>query len=272
MRQPPGFVPAGKEKLVCRLRKSVYGLKQSARCWNKRIHEVLVQAGFQQGKADPCLYMKVVSGKRAYVLIYVDDILVACEEGKDIAAVHSELKNHFEITELGDLRSFLGMEITAENGGYSISLKGYIENLAEKYGLSDSKPVKTPMDPGYAKDAGNSKPLEDDNDYRSLVGALLYVSVNSRPDIAASMSILGQKVSVPTQADWSAAKRVLKYLHTTCELKLSFDGGNNHRLLGFADADWAGDSTTRKSTSGYVFLYGGAAISWCSRRQTCVSL
>lgn len=271
MRQAPGFVPAGKEKLVCRLKKSVYGLKQSARCWNKRIHEVLIQAGFQQGKADPCLYTKAVGEQRIFVLIYVDDILVACEDEKLLVEVQHHLEKHFEITALGDLRSFLGMKIATEKGEYSISLKGYIEQLAEKFDLLNSKPVKMPMDPGYAKDAGISQPLADINDYRSLVGALLYVSVNSRPDVAASMSILGQKVSSPTQADWSAAKRVLKYLYTTRDRKLTF-GGNSRRLLGFADADWAGDSATRKSMSVYVFMYGNGAISWRSHKQTCVSL
>lgn len=169
MRQLPGFIVIGKEKMVCRLRKSVYGLKQSARCWNNCIDSVLKQMGFQRGETDPCLYSKTVDGKRFYILIYVDDILIAYEDEGHAREINWELKNHFEITELGDLRSLLGMDIDIDikEAKYSISLKGYIEPLTEKYNLMDSKPVKTPIDPGYAKNTGNSNLLENGSEYRS---------------------------------------------------------------------------------------------------------
>ncbi|XP_053691192.1 uncharacterized protein LOC128739719 [Sabethes cyaneus] len=107
--------------------------------------------------------------------------------------------------------------------------------------------------------------------YRSLVGALLYVSVCARPDIAASATILGRKVSCPTEADWVAAKRVVRYLLGTKHWNLSY-GDPNENLLGYSDADWAGDIKTRKSTSGYVFKHAGGAVSWASRKQSSVTL
>lgn len=108
--------------------------------------------------------------------------------------------------------------------------------------------------------------------YRSLVGGLLNVAVNARPDIAASVSILGRCVSRPTERDWKAAKRVLRYLKGTKQHKLEFGPGNGWNLVGYSDADWAGDQSSRRSTTGFIFFYGSGPIAWVSRRQSCVSL
>ncbi|XP_053690779.1 uncharacterized protein LOC128739325 [Sabethes cyaneus] len=127
------------------------------------------------------------------------------------------------------------------------------------------------MEVGFTSSEDKSPKLADSTDYRSLVGALLYISVCARPDVAASVAILGRKVSSPTEADWVAAKRVVRYLKATKVSKLVYGdiGGN---LIGYSDADWAGDIGTRRSTTGFVFYYAGAAVSWVSRRQTSVTL
>lgn len=270
MHQPPGFEVPGKEHLVCRLRKSIYGLKQSARCWNRRLHEVLVSMGFKRSSADPCLYTKSIGDSLAYLLVYVDDLVLGCMDKSVAAKIIEQLKRKLDISSLGELKYFLGMEIERIDGKYSISLRGYIEKLAARFGMSEAKPAKTPMDEGFLK-LQNGEKLEDESLYRSLVGALLYVAVHARPDIAISASILGRRVSCPTQTDWTAAKRVVRYLLGTKHWKLSYDGRTGD-LLGFTDADWAGDVESRKSTSGFAFLYAGAAISWISRKQSSVTL
>ncbi|XP_055622886.1 uncharacterized protein LOC129766386 [Toxorhynchites rutilus septentrionalis] len=128
------------------------------------------------------------------------------------------------------------------------------------------------MDPGYLKDEVSSKPFEDGTKYRSVVGALLYIAVCARPDIATSVGILGRKFSAPTEADWTAAKRVVRYLKGTKKWKLQLGGKNAEALVAFSDSDWAGDKSTRKSTTGYVVYYAGGAVCWVSRRQSCVTL
>ncbi|XP_055632964.1 uncharacterized protein LOC129773391 [Toxorhynchites rutilus septentrionalis] len=128
------------------------------------------------------------------------------------------------------------------------------------------------MDPGYLKDEVSSKPFEDGTKYRSVVGALLYIAVCARPDIATSVGILGRKFSAPTEADWTAAKRVVRYLKGTKKWKLQLGGKNAKALVAFSDSDWAGDKSTRKSTTGYVVYYAGGAVCWVSRRQSCVTL
>lgn len=271
MRQPAGFEENGKEQLVCRLRRSIYGLKQSARCWNQRIHTVLQNLNFEQSQSDPCLYIKFTNGKQLYLLIYVDDILMACESDMEIENVYRALKDEFEITDLGEAKYFLGLEISKINGKYGISLEGYISRLIENFGLGEAKGAKTPMDEGFAKTGTDSPLLDNDIPYRSIVGALLYVAVSARPDIAVSASILGRSVSAPTVADWTAAKRVVRYLKTTKHLQLRYDDPNG-KLIGYSDADWAGDLKTRRSTAGSVFLFAGGAIAWTSRLQNCVTL
>lgn len=271
MVQPPGHVVKGKENKVCRLRRSIYGLKQSARCWNKRLDAVLKTMGFEQSTADTCLYTKKVNGKMVYLLVYVDDILVGCEDDSEIELVYKQLKKYFDMTDLGDLSYFLGMEVEKEANGYSVSLRGYIDRVVDKFGLRDAKGAKTPMDTGYVKEEDKSSALSDGKQYRSLVGALLYIAVCARPDVAVSASILGRKVSAPTEADWVAAKRVVRYLKATKDWRLQYSNSGGD-LDGFSDADWAGDIRSRKSTTGFVYRYAGGAVSWCSRKQSSVTL
>ncbi|KXJ62447.1 hypothetical protein RP20_CCG009210 [Aedes albopictus] len=124
MVQPPGHVVKGKENKVCRLRRSIYGLKQSARCWNKRLDAVLKSMGFEQSAADTCLYTKKVNGKMVYLLVYVDDILVGCEDDSEIEVVYKQLKKYFDMTDLGDLSYFLGMEVEKEAKRVQCVVKG----------------------------------------------------------------------------------------------------------------------------------------------------
>ena len=127
------------------------------------------------------------------------------------------------------------------------------------------------MDEGYAKSPIETVPIGDITKYRSLVGALLYIAVCARPDIAVSTSILGRSVCTPSEADWVAAKRVVRYLLATKSYRLEY-GNVDGNLVCYSDADWAGDQKTRKSTTGLVFLLCGGAISWASRLQGSVTL
>lgn len=271
MKQPAGFEKTGAEKLVCRLRRSIYGLKQSARCWNHRLHAVLIGMEFKQSGADPCLYTKDIGGDLTYILVYVDDILVGSTTDANIQEIYNCLKKEFEMTDLGDLNYFLGLEVHREDGKYSVSLEGYIERVADRFGLRDAKAAKTPMDEVFVKVETESVALQESTTYRSLVGALLYIAVCARPDIAVSASLLGRRVASPTEADWTAAKRVVRYLKGTKNWRLHY-GDGKAGLVAYSDADWAGDLKTRKSTSGMVFLLAGGAISWASRLQNCVTL
>lgn len=275
MRQPPGFVE-GKD-LVCLLRKSLYGLKQAAKSWNDAIHLVLVTAKFEQSKADSCLYMKQLKGEWCYLLIYVDDVVVMVKSMDAANQIKMVITAEFDLEDLGDIGFYLGMEVGRSDGGfYQLCQSAYIDKIALEFGLKDAKESKIPMGTNYGKIPGaeHDKLLPDNNKYQSLIGHLLYVSVNTRPDIAASVSILAQRVSEPREEDWMELKRVVRYLKGTSALHLVL-GNDEHEgdnVLGYADASWAENYTDRKSNSGYVFMINGGTVSWACRKQKCVAL
>lgn len=275
MKQPEGFIEKGKENFVCKLKKSIYGLKQSARKWNEKVKNVLMKNGFKQSSTDPCLFIKTTAANKViYVLIHVDDFLVSSEDRKDIRDVAQFLSKEFSVKSLGDVKNFLGMEITkTSDGTFLIGQKVYVQKILKSFGLEDAKTSKIPMDPGYLKAVcDNYNQLPNNENYQRLIGALLYLSVNTRPDIAVSTSILSRKITSPNQQDWTELKRVVRYLKFTADFKLKLGGIKNQKLIGYADADWASNVEDRKSNSGVLFQFGGGVISWLSRKQTTVAL
>lgn len=200
MRQPPGFVVVGKEEYVCRLRRSIYGLRQSARCWHRKLNEVLTKYGFKPSAADQCLYTKDGTAGRDLLIVHVDDILLASADEANVKKEFEHLCREFELTCLGEIRHFLGVEVLCEDNTFKIRLKQFIDKLIVKNEMENAKTTRSPMDIGFLKDNVNSEPFEDVTQYRSLVGGILYLSVVARPDIVASTAILGRKFTEPTQS------------------------------------------------------------------------
>lgn len=185
------------------------------------------------------------------------------------------LKGSFEIKCLGPIKNYLGLEVSQDlNGNFMVSQSSYIRKVITEIGLQDSKTSPYPLEPNYGKTATNGNALLDNRLYQKYIGCLLYISVNTRPDISASVSILARRVSKPTQEDWNELKRIIKYLKGTVELKLKLSciETEGSTFFGYADADWAENRDERKSNSGYVFMVNGGVISWCCRKQSCVAL
>ncbi|KXJ76174.1 hypothetical protein RP20_CCG010184 [Aedes albopictus] len=181
MRQPPGFVVKGAEGKVCRLKRSLYGLKQSARSWNLKLHQVLEEDGFKRSSADPCLYSKVVKGKRCYVLVYVDDLIIASEDERIIESVSQTLARNFEVVCLGELRNYVGIEVERDSAGdFHISQRRYIADIVKSAGLQDAKSSAIPIDVGYFKPDTEDKPLSDNSEYQKLVGKQLTLDTSNR--------------------------------------------------------------------------------------------
>ncbi|KAF2883940.1 hypothetical protein ILUMI_22232 [Ignelater luminosus] len=179
-----------------------------------------------------------------------------------------------EIKWLGNVEKYVGINVEEDSDGvYWINQTSYIDNILKKFSLENSRTARIPLDPGYYK--RNSNLLPNNRLYRQAIGSLLYIAVNTRPDIAASVSILSRRVSNPRAHDWTEVKRILRYLKGTKHLQLKMGDLkklNETQLVGYADADWGGDQEDRKSNSAYMFFYHGGLISWSSRKQTCVSL
>lgn len=272
MVQPKGFED-GNEKNVCLLKKAIYGLKQASRSWNNLLNETLTKAKLKQSVSDPCFYSGYILDQICYIIIYVDDIILACSTTDQIQCIEKILSDSFVMKNLGDIRSYLGIQISKDlYGNYEICQSQYIKRLADEFGLGSCKLSKSPMDINYGK-KNNSNLLETNAKYRKLIGHLLYISVNSRPDISASVCFLSQKVSNPSEEDWKQSKRVVKYLVHTASMKLNLSNvqKDNLELIGYADASWADDQIGRKSTSGRIFFYNGGTISWTCQKQSIVA-
>lgn len=276
MQQPKGFTVRGKEHLVCRLQRSLYGLKQGAKVWNDTICAIFGELGFQQGRADPCLFSKKSeNGEIVYILIYVDDMVVASVSEAEVDQVEKLLKIRISLSSLGEVSHFLGIRVTKDKDGFfALDQQSYVTKVASRFKLEKAKGSKIPLDVGYYRSREGSKLLPDNGEYRSLVGALLYVAVNTRPDVAAAVSILSRKISQPLETDWVELKRIVRYLLWTSDykLKLSVNRQLPMALIGYSDADWSGDPTDRKSVTGYVFQLNNATICWTSRKQAAISL
>ena len=274
MQQPPGYIQPGQEELVCKLKKSLYGLKQSPRCWNKTFREHMTIMGFKQSDADPCVFIRK-GNELSIVAVYVDDLILITETLDEMQEIKSYLTNTFKMNDMGQLHYCLGISITIDEGGQRLQLsqKQYILKALERYGLTDVTPVSTPMDQNVklVKDDGFSKSVEPVR-YQSMIGSLLYAAIGTRPDISHAVGVVSKFSSNPTEAHLTAVKRIFRYLKRTIDLKLQYQKRDNDELVGYCDADWASDLDSRHSVSGSVFIMTGGAVSWMSHKQATVAL
>jgi hypothetical protein len=279
MAQPEGFIAKGQENKVCRLKKSIYGLKQSSRQWYKRFNEVVTSYGFQMISEDHCVYMIRKGWLFVVLSLYVDDILLAANCANYLTEVKQWLTSRFETKDLGEAEYILGVKIMRDRvkGTIGLSQESYILKMLKDFMMPDCHGDDTPIAKGtiLSKDMCPKTPEEvmkmKSKPYASLVGSLMYTMLCTRPDISYAVGLVSRFQSNPGEKHWKAAKRVLRYLQRTADYCLTF-GGSDLSLKGYSDADWAGDQDDRKSTSGYVFTLNGGAISWASRKQPCVAL
>lgn len=269
MKPPPGVETNGK---VCLLKKSLYGLKQAAHVWNKTMHESLTKNGCVQNMTDNCLYSFTTGEEIVHLLIHVDDILASTSNEKTLDKLMNNVGKDFELKSVGEAEDYLGIKMTRdEDGNFYISQEKFIETIIVAAGLKDGKASKFPIDTGYYKLDGEV--LDSNDEYRRLIGMLLYVSTNTRPDIAASVSILSQRVEKPRDVDMNEVKRLIRYLKGTKTLKLQLSTTDGEkRVVTYSDSDWAEDKKDRKSNSGWYVQHNGGTIDWSSKKQTIVAL
>eukprot|EP00253_Pinus_taeda_P028924 PITA_28924 len=240
--QPPGYEKKGQEHKVCRLKKALYGLKQAPRAWYNMIDSYLQENGFEKCN---------------------DDCLI--ENFKTV------MKEEFEMTDMGLLRYFLGIEIDQNENGIFISQEKYAIELLERFNMQDSKAAITPIAMGLKLSKEDSSKDFDPSLYKSIVGSLMYLTA-TRPDIMFAISLIFRFMERPKETHWQAAKRIMRYVKGTKRFGILYIALECSDLIGYTDSDWAGSVDDQKSTSGYVFHMDSGAISWASKKQPIVAL
>nr|XP_017189228.2 uncharacterized protein LOC108173861 [Malus domestica] len=274
MSQPSGFSDPQHSDYVCKLHKSLYGLKQAPRAWNDRFTSFLPSLDFKTTHAYPSLFVKQFGSSVVLLLFYVDDIIITGNALSLINDVIVALTKEFDIKDLGPLHFFLGIQVISQNDGLVISQEKYVKDLITKTEMLDSKPCSTLCLPYNRLVLDDGKPYNNPALYRSVVGALQYLTF-TRSDIAFAVHQVCQFMQTSMESHFSAVNRILRYLKGTVRLGIRYvQGGlevNSDTVRAFSDADWAGDPNDRRSTTGFVIFLGSNPTSWFSKKQQIVS-
>jgi hypothetical protein len=279
MKQPEGFSSNDGEHLVCKLKKSIYGLKQASRQWYLKFHGIISSFGFVENPMDQCIYQKVSGSKICFLILYVDDILLATNDKGFLHEVKQFLSKNFDMKDMGEASYVIGIKIHRDRtrGVLGLSQETYINKVLERFRMKDCSPSIAPIVKGDKFNLSQCPKNDFEREqmknipYASVVGSLMYAQVCTRPDIAFAVGILGRYQSNPGMDHWKAAKKVLRYLQGTKGYMLMYRRTDNLDVTGYSDSDFAGCVDSRKSTSGYIFMLAGGAISWRSTKQTLVA-
>ena len=269
MSLPPGFGRKG-ETRVCKLHKSLYGLKQASRQWFIKLSTALKTAGFHQSLSDYSLFVRSHQGNFLALLIYVDDVILAGNNLQDIEDTKLLLSKQFKLKDLGKLKYFLGIEVARSQHGISLSQRKYALEILEDSGFLGVKPSQSPLEQNISLTQSDGALLEDGSIYRRLVGRLIYLTI-TRPDLTYAVHILSQFMDKPRQPHLEAAHKVLKYIKRTPGQGILLPSTGSLQLQAFCDADWTRCRDTRRSVTGYCILLGNAPVSWKTKKQTTIS-
>jgi len=267
MTPPPGLDTQGQ---VCKLRKSLYGLKQASRQWFDKLSSFLISIGFVQSQSDNSLFIRNNSGCFLALLVYVDDVILTGNSLKDIEDVKALLNSAFKIKDLGNLKYFLGFEVARSKKGIHICQRKYALDILSQTGMIGYKPCSTPYLKEYKDLYDVVETLPDPTVYRQLIGKILYLT-NTRPNLYFSIHLLSQFMQAPTVKHYAAVQHVLKYIKANPSQGLFFLADNQIQLKAFSDSDWGTCLDTRKSTTGFCIFLGSSLVSWKSKKQGTIS-
>lgn len=280
MRQPEGFAAPGQEQLVWRLKKSLYGLKQSPRQWYQRLNDTFTSLGFSRCASDRSVWVWAKDGIKIVIPVYVDDLTMACNNTPALLRIKNELKKRYKLRDLGPVDYILGIKVIRDRSSRKLYLsqRKHIDDILAKFNLAAVRPVSTPLSKAAPLTKEDSPSTAEEIEYMrsvpylSAVGSLMYLAVGTRPDIAYAVGALSRFNSNPGRAHWKAVQHVFKYLAGTRDQMLCYSAGRDGTTLQvFSDADYAGDVDSARSTSGYAVFVGSCLVNWSSKRQPVVA-
>ncbi|KAK6141847.1 hypothetical protein DH2020_024406 [Rehmannia glutinosa] len=271
VKQPPGFENFSRPNDVYKLKKALYGLKQAPRAWYDRLSSFLLQNGFIRGKVDTTLFVFDKGQNCLLVQIYVDDIIFGATNDSLCKKFSKLMQGEFEMSMMGELNFFLGLQIKQCQEGIYISQSKYTKELLKKFGIEEGRTVSTPMATNVKIDKDEKGKSVDESKYRGMISSLLYLTA-SRPDILHVVCLCARFQSNPKESHMSAVKRIFRYLKGTIQYGLFYPKNENFSLKGYSDSDYAGNIDDRKSTSGSCQFLGDCLVSWFSKKQKRVFL
>jgi len=277
MEQPKRYEEEGKERWVWRLKKGLYGMKQSGRLWNRTMHDAMVSWEFKRLMSEHCIYHREIDGSVVIAAIHVDDFLITGSDLDTLSHFKCQLQEKWKISDLGEAKFCVGIKIERDYNLRTVSLSqtALIDRIVTLFGQNEAYPHATPMEEGLTLQrppVSNQATTEEENlPYRSLIGMLMYVAVGTRPDISYAVSKLSGYLDCHRSSHWKAAIRVVRYLKGTRDLQLTLGGQTPILLSGYSDSDYGNCLDSRKSVSGYCFSLGSGVISYASRKQKTVA-
>jgi len=249
----------------------MYGLKQAPRQWYERLSSFLLSHSYERGKIDKTLFIKKSCSNIILVQVYVDDIIFGSTNENLCKQFFTTMQGEFEMSMMGELNYFLGLQIKQLNHETFLSQTKYCKELLKKFNMESCKESATPMATNCYLDSDDKGTSVDQTKYRGLIGSLLYL-IASRPDIMFSVCLCARFQANPKESHFSAGKRILKYLQRTTTVGLWYPTNVSLNLVGYSDSDFAGCKIDRKSISGTCHLLGSSLVSWHSKKQACVAL
>ncbi|KAK8578797.1 hypothetical protein V6N12_069141 [Hibiscus sabdariffa] len=279
MTQPEGFVAPEDARKVCKLQRSIYGLKQASRSWNLRFNEAIQEFGFVRNEDEPCVYKKFSGSIVSFLVLYVDDILIIGNDIPTLQSIKTWLSSCFSMKDLGEAAYILGVKIYRDRSRrlLGLSQSTYIDKVIKRFSMEESKRGFLPMRHGISlsKEMCPSTPQERERmsqiPYASAIGSIMYAMICTRPDLSYALSMTSRYQANPGEGHWTAVKNILKYLRRTKDVFLVYGGEEELRIKGYTDASFQTDKDDSRSQSGFVFCLNGGAVSWKSSKQDTVA-
>ncbi|KAG7564133.1 Zinc finger CCHC-type [Arabidopsis suecica] len=269
--QPEGFITEGNKDKVYKLNKALYGLRQAPRAWNNKLNKILQELSFIKCSKEPSLYRKQENEHLLVVAVYVDDLLVTGSSLDQISEFKKGMASKFEMSDLGLLTYYLGIEVIQHEKGIIMKQGRYAEKILEEAKMRECNPVHIPMDSGLKLSKAEKEKSIDEKEFRRNIGCLRYL-LHTRPDLSYCVGVLSRYMQDPKESHGAALKQILRYLRGTLSYGLSFSRGAKQGLIGYSDNSHNVDEDDGKSTTGHIFYLGDCPITWCTKKQDTVAL
>ncbi|GJX06231.1 retrovirus-related pol polyprotein from transposon TNT 1-94 [Tanacetum coccineum] len=269
--QPEGFINVDHPSHVYKLNKALYGLKQAPRAWYDELSKFLLQNHFFKGTINPTLFIRCFDDNILIVEVYVDDIIFGFTHPRYTQLFFDFMKSRFKMLMIGEMTFFFGLQVNQSPCGIFINQSNYVLEILKKYGMETCDPIGTLMEIKDKLDLDQNGTPVDAMKYRSMVGALMYLT-SSRPNIVHATCLCARYQAKPTEKHLKEVKRIFRYLWGTVNMGLWYTKDSGFELTGFLDADYARCKDTFKSTSGRTQFLGEKLVGWSSKKQDCTTL